>query len=248
MFLTILGCYGPYPPAGGACSGYLVEEDGFRILLDCGNGTLSRLQKYLPFWELDAVLVSHLHSDHTSDLMVMRYGLDLAQHRSLRSGPLPLYAPPEPAAEYARIAYKEAYSLHPLQVGEVLALGPFNITFDSTVHALPCFAMRIESSKATLVYSGDTETYPGLAAFAKDADLFLCEANFQNADMDQNPPNHLSAAQAADIAKEAGAKRLLLTHHHAEKDLRVSLEEAKAKFPGAEAAVEGTRYSVGEEN
>ena len=72
MKMTILGCYGPYPAAGGACSGYLVQEAGCTILLDCGNGVLSRMQEHIDFLQLDAALISHLHADHLSDLMILR--------------------------------------------------------------------------------------------------------------------------------------------------------------------------------
>jgi ribonuclease BN (tRNA processing enzyme) len=244
MELTVLGCYGPYPAAGGACSGYLLEEDGCRILIDCGNGALSRLQQHVSFKKLDAVLVSHLHSDHIADLLIMRYGLDMALARGERSVPLPLYAPPEPAEECRRLPYKNAYRLEPLSAGEPLQIGPFSFTFQETVHALPCLAMRVEARSGILVYSGDTEYYPDLADFARGADLFLCEANFQNDDMSQNPPNHLSAAQAAQIAAEAGAGRLVLTHLHPERDSSLSLQEAAVQFQAVEAAQEGVRYPV----
>ncbi len=245
MQLTVLGCYGPYPPAGGACSGYLLEESGYRLLIDCGNGVLSRLQQHLPLVKLDGVLISHLHSDHVSDLMVMRYGLEAALSRGERSAPLPLYAPPEPAAEYRRLPYKNAYQVEPLQAGRSLQLGPFNITFQETVHALPCLAMRLESRDAVLVYSADTEYYPELADLARGADLFLCEANYQNEDMAQNPPNHLSSAQAAQIAAAAGVKRLLLTHLHPERERERSLEQARVIFPEVAVAREGAQYQVG---
>ncbi len=245
MELTILGCYGPYPAAGGACSGYLLEEDGCRVLIDCGNGTLSRLQQYMSFKELDAVLVSHLHSDHMADLLIMRYGLDMAVARGEREKPLPLYMPPEPAAEVQRLPYKNAYRIEPLSVEQPLNVGPFTFRFQETVHALPCLAMRVETSRGTLAYSGDTEYYPDLAAFVRGADLFLCEANFQDEDMAQNPPNHLSAAQAAQIAAEAGVGRLVLTHLHPERDSSVSLQEAQVHFQAVEAAREGARCPVG---
>lgn len=245
MELTVLGCYGPYPAAGGACSGYLLQEEGCRVLLDCGNGVLSRLQQQVSFKSLDAVVVSHLHSDHMADLLIMRYGLDMALARGERAEPLPLYAPPEPAAEYERLPYKNAYRLEPLNPSQPLQLGPFQFTFQQTVHALPCLAMRVESGRGILVYSGDTEYFPELATFVRGADLFLCEANFQNEDMAQNPPNHLSAAQAAQIAAEAGVGRLLLTHLHPERERSLSLREAEVYFKDVEAALEGARYPLG---
>ena len=246
MKLTVLGCYGPYPTAGGACSGYLLEEEGCFILLDCGNGTLSRLQAHISFKALEAALISHLHSDHMADLLIMRYGLEPALARGERLVSLPLYAPPAPAAEFERLPYKNAYRLMPIEEGQKLEIGPFSITFQKTVHILPCLAMRLETARGVLVYSGDTEIHPGLADFARGADLFLCEANYQNEDMGDNPPNHLSAAQAARIAFQAGVKRLMLTHFHPERDPAVSLRQAREFFPDAEAAREGASYLIGQ--
>lgn len=245
MHLTVLGCYGPYPAAGGACSGYLLEEGGCRILVDCGSGVLSRLQRYAKPWELQAVLLSHLHSDHIADLAVMRYALDYALSQGLwRSGPLPLYSPPEPANEAERLLYKELFELFPLSPLRPLRIGPFSFSFMETVHSLPCLAMRIETKKGTLVYSGDSEHFDGLIDFAGGADLFLCEANFQEEDMVLSPPNHLSAAGAARLAARAGVRRLLLTHLHPERRTAITLEEAQEYYPAAELAREGETYSL----
>lgn len=244
MNLTILGCYGPYPPAGGCCSGYLLEEEGVKLLIDCGNGVLSRLQEHCPMWDLDAVLLSHLHSDHMSDLMIMRYGLEYARAGGKAGRPLPLYAPPQPAEEFKRLPYKNAYEVKHLEAGSPVQVGPFTVNFQDNVHVIPCLAMRIETGNRVLIYSGDTEDYPELAGFARDADMFLCEANFQEADMAANPPNHLSAAQAARIAAAAGVKKLVLTHLPAEQDPLVSLNEAKEHFDDVELAREGTTHTV----
>ncbi len=239
MKLTILGCYGPYPPAGGACSGYLVSEEGCNILLDCGNGILSRLQKHLSFQELHAVILSHLHADHISDLMIMRYGLELAYNRGLRDKPLPLYAPPEPVVEFGRLPYKNAYNLTSISEYRELKIGPFTILFKAGIHAVPAFSMRIESPSGVLVYSGDTEYHKGLKVVAEGADLFLCEANYLEADIDAGLPNHLSAAKAAQVAAAAGVKRLILTHLYPERDPALTLVEAAKNYSAAELAREG---------
>ena len=247
MELTVLGCYGPYPPAGGACSGYLLEEGGCRVLLDCGNGVLSRLQQHLPLWDLDAVVVSHLHSDHVSDLFIMRYGLELALASGRRPGPLPLFAPAEPAAEFARLPYKDVYRVQALSAaGPPLQIGPFSFTFCETVHAVPCLAARVATPGGTLVYSGDTGYFDGLAPFAAGASLFLCEANLQEEEMARQPqpPKHLSAAAAARLAAEAGVERLLLTHLHPAREAGLAVEEARPYFGAVEAAREGARYRV----
>ncbi len=244
MKLTVLGCYGPYPPAGGCCSGYLIREEGWNLLIDCGNGVLSRLQEQINYQDINAVILSHLHADHVSDIMIMRYGLEIAYNRGLRSEPLPLFAPAEPASEFDRLPYKNAYSVTPIGSDQELQIGPFTIQVRLGIHSVPSLALRVRSLLGTLVYSSDTEYYRGLEEFASGSDLFLCEANFQAADIQNNLPNHLSAAQAAEIAAAAKVDRLVLTHHHPERDLDVSLAEAKKYFPTTELAREGKTYSL----
>lgn len=244
MLLTVLGCYGPYPPAGGACSGYLVQEDGCNLLLDCGNGVLSRLQEYIDYRDLDAVLLSHLHADHLSDLMIMRYGLVLAQKSDLFDQPLSLYAPTEPAEDYERLPYKSAYAVKALHQELKLEIGPFTINVTAGVHAVPAYSFRLESSSGTLVYSGDTEINQNLAPFARGADLFLCEANYLEEDIAAGLSNHLSAAQAAKIAAEAGVKKLVLTHRHPERDSSLYLAEAQKHYSAVELAQERFTYAL----
>lgn len=76
MKLTVVGCSGSFPSAESACSSYLVEADGFRLLLDMGNGALGELQRHIGLYDLDAIFLSHLHADHCIDMcgyFVARY-------------------------------------------------------------------------------------------------------------------------------------------------------------------------------
>ncbi|NMA91723.1 MAG: MBL fold metallo-hydrolase [Firmicutes bacterium] len=245
MHLTVIGCYGPYPPAGGACSGYLLEKDEFKILIDCGSGVLSRLQNFVSLWELDALVLSHLHGDHTSDLTVLRYALDAASSRGLRTEPLPLYAPPEPKEKFERLRYKDTLRIIPLKAGRPLQIGPFKFDFLSTVHSMLCLAMRIESEHSTLVYTGDSEYFPLMAEFAHGADLFLCEANLPEEPEDRRrAPNHTSASQAGLLAASADVGRLILTHLPPGEDLAKLQEEARKHFSRVEIAREGKCYPV----
>src|SRR5256885_1638489 len=68
MELIVLGSSGAFPAAGGAASGYLLRHDGFDLWIDAGTGTLANVQKYTPFYEIAAVLVSHEHPDPCRDL------------------------------------------------------------------------------------------------------------------------------------------------------------------------------------
>ncbi len=247
MHLTVLGCYGPYPPAGGACSGYLLQEQGYNLLIDCGNGVLSRLQEYLDFVELNAVMLSHLHPDHYSDILIMRYGLAIARNNGRRSEPLKIYAPPEPENDFERLFYKDHYSVEPIGPGQNFRLGPFNIQTDSVLHAIPGVAIKVESATGILVYSGDTEYYSGLEDFASGADFFLCEANYLDQDIKNSLPNHLSASQAARVAARAEVKRLLLTHQHPERDREITRTEAKKYYPDVELATERKSYIIAQQ-
>jgi len=244
VYLSVLGCYGPYPPAGGACSGYLLEKEGFRVLLDCGNGVLSRLQDFIHLWELDAVVISHHHGDHTSDLNILRYALDAACRRGQRKEPLPLYAPPEPEEEFERLHYKNIYRPIPLEAGSLLQIGPFKFDFLPTVHSTPCLAMRVESNPCTLVYSGDSEYFPLMAEFAHGADLFLCEAGYLEEEAGCRFPNHTSASQAGLLASAAEVGRLVLTHLSPGGDRAEFERRARENFPVVETAREGRRYRV----
>ena len=100
MKLTVLGNNGPFPAAGGACSGYLLQSAMANILIDCGNGTLANLQKIVSIDKLDAVVLTHLHSDHVSDIHIMKYAIEIKRRRGIFDKLLKVYAPAEPAEEF----------------------------------------------------------------------------------------------------------------------------------------------------
>lgn len=246
MKLTVLGAYGPYPAAGGACAGYLLEHEGFAVLIDCGNGVLSRLQQFIKVSVLRAVIVSHLHSDHFSDLFILRYALQFGWEKGEIERPLPVFAPADPAAEYVRLPYKNVYAVEAIAEGRALQLGPFTFTFLKTKHAIPCYAVAVYlAGEKIMVYSADTEYFPALSDFARGATLFLCEANFLEEDLQKGASNHLSARQAATLAQEAGVEALLLTHLLPFRNPQLYLQEAARVFKNVEIAREGMVYDLG---
>lgn len=246
MKLTVLGCYGPYPAAGGACSGYLLEHEGFAVLIDCGNGVLSRMQEFIELSKLKAVIISHLHSDHCSDLFILRYALQFSRDRGLLNYPLPVFAPAEPLEEYMRLPYKDVYAVKALAEGQELQIGPFTFVFLKTRHTVPCYAVgAFLAGDKKLAYSADTEYIPPLSDFARGAALFLCEANFLEKDLQKGAANHLSAAQAATLAREAGVEKLLLTHLLPFRKPQLYLDEAEQIFKSVSVAQEGAVYDLG---
>lgn len=101
--LTVLGNYGPYPAAQGACSGYLLNVNGFYIMLDCGNGSFSKLQKYADYTKLGILFLSHLHPDHYCDIYCLRQALKYQMREGIRKDPLFVYLPEGPEEIAAQI-------------------------------------------------------------------------------------------------------------------------------------------------
>lgn len=232
MKLTVLGNNGPYPKAGGACSGFLLDSGSTKVVLDFGNGVLSRLQQYIDIEEISAIILSHLHSDHMSDIMILRYAADIMLMRGRMEKPIKVYAPAEPIEEFKRLKYKEALEIIEINPTEELAIGDLKISFKEMIHSYKNYAICIEKDSKKFVYSGDTCVNNGLIELAKNADLFICEAGLLERDEKLLRVMHLTAREAAQIAEDAGVKRLLLTHFLPDIKLEHYLNEAMPVYSG----------------
>ncbi len=218
MKLTVVGCSPSWPNPGGAHSGYLVENDTGRVLLDCGPGVLSRLREHEDWPHLDAIAITHLHLDHSGDLVAWLWGLLTGAAVGSR-GP-DLWLPPGGAAQLARLAsrFEEAFTIREYADGATFAAGGFEITPHEVAHYdEPTFGLRVEHAGTVLAYSADTGPTPALDALARDADLFLCEATLAEGSHEALR-GHLTATEAAAVARRAGARRLLLVHRPVELD------------------------------
>ncbi len=230
MKLYVLGCHGPYPPAGGATSGYLVEHEGKTLLMDCGSGVMGRLMKLWDPAELECVLLSHLHFDHASDLLVMRYYLEIAGKT------LTVYVPPEDQSPFRELLCAPAFDVRPYP--DTLTVMGLQVTTLPVRHPVPCRAIRLTDGEKTLVFTGDTNDCPGLANFAKDADALLADAAFLDSEWTDQKP-HMSASGAARLAVQAGAQALYLTHLPVRHDPETIVQEARTVYPAAQAVRPG---------
>lgn len=235
MQLTILGCSGTFPGPAGPCSSYLLEADGFRLLLDVGNGSLGPLIARVGLQGVDAVLLSHLHGDHCLDLVAYSYAR--RYHPEAPLPILPVYGPKDTQKrlcgafeDWPEDALCQVYDFRDLTPGR-RAIGPFSITMDRVSHPIEAFGFRISADDKTLTYSGDTGSSENLDKLAAGSDLFLCEASWH--DSPRNPLGvHMSGREAGETAKRASAQHLVLTHIVPWADPPALLEEAKSVFDG----------------
>lgn len=215
MRVTVIGCSGSFPGPDSPASCYLVEADGYAMLLDLGNGAIGSLQRFRDVLAVDAICISHLHPDHCLDLTVYWIARSYCPHG--RAPRIPVYGP-DGTAEHMAKAYElvpnpdmgEAFEFrkYPADPFEV---GPFQVSTYLMNHPIEAYGLRIEHGGRVLAYSGDSGPCDALVELARDADLFLCEAAFP--EHRENPPNmHLTGREAGEHAAKAGAGRLVLTH------------------------------------
>jgi ribonuclease BN (tRNA processing enzyme) len=213
MRLTVLGGCGAWPAAGQACSGFLVEHDGFRLLVDLGYATVPRLLERAAAEEIDAVFISHGHPDHCADLS------PLLRARALSAdppAPLPVHA--LPGALDAVLALDRpqmlagAFTLHELSPGRRLDIGPFRAQTRLLPHWVPNAGLRLTAGSRVLAYTGDSGPSPELSELARGCDLLLAEATFVDHVPDHSRRYISSARLAGQQAAGAGAGRLMLTH------------------------------------
>ena len=245
---TVLGCAGSFPGPESACSAYLVEAQGFRLLIDFGSGSLSALQRYADMNTIDAIMLTHLHCDHMLDacsyVVVRRY--DPAGPKP----PVPVYAPLG-AAERIAAAYSseaepvdDVYTFFRLEPG-TFPIGPFTVTVDRVNHPIETYGVRVEQGGRVLAYSSDTAPCDALVRLALGADALLCEASYLD-EMDNPPDLHLTGREAGEHASKAGVGRLLLTHLVAAWGSEFMTQDAAATaYSGPIDIVRpGTRYMI----
>lgn len=245
MKLTVLGNYGPYPKAGCACSGFLLTSTNAKVLIDCGSGVISKLQQHINIEELDAVVLSHLHCDHAGDMLTLGYAVEIKMKRQQMEKPLKVYLPGEPKSEFERIASRDGLETIVIDADQVYQIKDIKLNFKEMKHGYQNYAISIQKDRKRFVYSGDTMPNDDLINFAKDADLFLCEAGLLERDEKSMRAMHLTAREAGEIAEKAGTSRLLLTHFLPDVRVENYINEAASVYNGImEIAGENKTYFI----
>jgi ribonuclease BN (tRNA processing enzyme) len=262
--LTVLGKSPSWQDAGGACSGYLIEEDGVAVLLDCGNGVFSKLRRYRDYTRVAAVLVSHLHADHFLDLVPYSYALTYAP----RQQPVPvdrwpgtehparprLIAPPRAGETFRRIVgawgnddlVEKAFRLEEYEESSAPEVGPLRFSFRKVPHFQETFAICVESGNGggRIVFGADSRPNDSLVDFARHADLLLIEATLPRPER-SGQRGHLTPREAGEHGRDSAVKQLVLTHISDELDTLWARKEARSVFDGpVDVAYEGAVYCI----
>jgi ribonuclease BN (tRNA processing enzyme) len=241
MDLTIVGCSGSFPGPDSPASSYLVTADGFRLVIDMGNGAFGALQRHADPAAIDAVMISHLHADHCLDLCSYQVYRTFAGPEPL--APIPVFAPAGASARLDRAAdvgggpsVSEAFGFQVLTEG-TSQIGPLTVTAARMSHPVETFGFRLEHGGRVFAYSADTGPCAGLVSLAAGADVLLCEATFR--DRPGLPDAlHLTPRQAGEHASRAGVGQLVLTH------LMPGTDGAVAQWQAAEAFGQNVSLAV----
>jgi ribonuclease BN (tRNA processing enzyme) len=266
--LRVLGKSPSWQDAGGACSGYLLEEGDTTVVIDMGNGVFSKLRQFVDYIDVDAVVLSHLHADHFLDLVPYSYALTYAP----RQQPVPvggypgtdnpakpkLYAPPGARETFRRVVgawgnddlIENAFDMIEYEVSSELEIGPFKFRFQEVPHFTETFAISIDSMNGggRIVYGADSSPTDALKEFAAGADLFVVEGTLPRPER-TGARGHLTPREAGEHGRAANVKRVVITHISDELDASWAREEASEGYGGpVEMAEEGAVYEVADSN
>jgi ribonuclease BN (tRNA processing enzyme) len=233
--ITVIGCSPAWPNPGGAQSGYQLENDRGRLLVDCGPGVLPRLREREPWPQIDAIAITHFHLDHWGDLVPWVWGSFYLRSNGEGPGRPRLWVHAGGRAHLEALGsrlgfpdmFERAFELYEYTDGEPFTAGGFELVPSRLPHyTVETYGFRIAAGGQTITYSGDSAPSERLVELAREADLFICEATLEHGDLDGEPRGHLSAEEALDAAERASVKRLLLTHRPCELDEPEGIELA----------------------
>lgn len=242
MKVTVIGEWGGFPKVNGASAGYLVEVDGFHLLVDCGSAVLSKLQQYIGVEQLDAVILSHYHHDHVADVGPLQHARLVKRQLGFNQSTLPIYGHPYDKENFARLEADPDTKAMAYDPEQTLQIGPIKINFLQTKHTALCYALRLMAGNKTVVYTADSAYMDEFIPFSEGADLLICEANFYDG-MNAAAAGHMTSTEAGKIAHEAKVGQLLLTHLPHFGDISQLIIEAQKMYSGKiMLATEGLRW------
>lgn len=240
MKVTILGTGTATPLLERNASGLVVAAGESLILVDLGPGTLRRLcEAEIDMKAIDAILVTHFHPDHVSDLVPFLFASNYA-YGPFREEPFHLIGPTGMGRFYSAmvavyghwiVPTNERLLLHEMQTAgmDKLVRGAVEILSAPSAHSAPSLSYRIQAEGKSVTISSDTDLSENLVELARGTDLLICECSMPEG---KKIPGHLVPSEAGNVARRAGARHLVLTHFYPPCDEVDVAEQAAMTFPG----------------
>lgn len=247
MILKILGTQSPYNTKDHNCPGFLIQDGNNRLMLDSGSGSHSLLNFPNDLQNL-SVILTHLHRDHYNDIFNLQYSSFVFHNQKRIEKPINIILPATPVSIHDDILSEDnSFATYKtITPSQKMKIGNMNISFCQTDHPVETYAVKVNNGNRTIVYTSDT-SYSAknkLVNFAKDADLLICESSLLKEHGFPEINTHLTAEQAAIIAKEAHVNGLILTHFWPEEPIEKYVQEAKNIFKNTIPAIEGLTIDI----
>lgn len=226
MKVTVIGCDGAYPRVNGATSSYLIEDKNTKVLLDCGSGCISKIQEHINLKDLNAIVISHYHRDHFADLECMQFATMIDIFNSKRIEKLFIYGP----GKEKMLTYKSFCIGKDFKIKESFTIGTLKFYTKLNKHGIECYSIKVINEEGkSLVYTADTEYYKELPVFCDKVNLLIAEASAYESERGKIK-GHMTAMEAAKVAKMSNVDVLLLTHLPHIGDIKQLAKEAKTIF------------------
>lgn len=238
----MVGSSGTFPAPGRPASGYVIEQGETRVWCDAGPGTFMSLPLEPDL--IDALVISHQHPDHCSDVTAAYHAWT---YRPVPRDPVPLLAPQGVWDRLTAFIGKEpaCFDFRPVWTGDEARFGDLQVSFVEMDHSVPTVGSRWEGHNRTLFYTADTGPEGEWPATAAGVDVMLSEASYQGATEDKAFSHHLTAAEAGALARQVGAGALVLTHIPPYLDPGLSVAEAERTYDRpVRLAVPGASFDV----
>ena len=207
MKLTVLGKYGPFPKAGGATSGYLLEAENKKMLLDLGAGVFSKFEKFAAPETVDAIVITHFHFDHSSDALIFAYYLQQLENRGLFDRKIKLFCPKSENPLCKAICDFKYFDVRYIEEEEFSDIG-LKFSFYPMKHPELCYGVKISDGKSVFAYTGDTNECPSVEKLFKNSDLVLADGGLLERDRKENSP-HLSVEKCVEYGKKFNVKTII---------------------------------------